>query len=107
MGIGFLATSDGLFYGGGADQLVVQVVIAVFAMLWSGVFTLLVALALKYTLGWRVDADDEVGGIDLVEHGETAYEFASRAGARSVTGAPTAGAAAATTRSDNNEGVTA
>jgi Amt family ammonium transporter len=107
VGIGFLATSDGLFYGGGADQLVVQVVIAVFAMLWSGVFTLLVALALKYTLGWRVDAEDEVGGIDLVEHGETAYELASRAGARPVTGAPTAVAATATPRSEKNEGVTA
>jgi Amt family ammonium transporter len=79
--IGFLATSDGLFYGGGAAQLVVQVLIAVFAMLWSGVFTLVVALVLKYTMGWRISEEDEVEGIDFVEHGETAYEFASRPGA--------------------------
>jgi len=81
VGIGFLATSGGLFYGGGVGQLVVQVVIALFAMLWSGVLTLVVALALKYTMGWRIADEDEVEGIDFVEHGETAYDFASRSGA--------------------------
>jgi len=81
VGIGFLATSDGLFYGGGVAQLVVQVVIALFAMLWSGVLTLVLALALKYTMGWRIADEDEVEGIDFVEHGETAYDFASRSGA--------------------------
>jgi Amt family ammonium transporter len=80
VGIGLLATSGGLLYGDGAAQLVVQAVIALFAMLWSGVLTLVVALLLKVTMGWRVDDDDEVEGIDLVEHGETAYEFASRSG---------------------------
>ncbi len=79
--IGFLSTTTGLFYGGGFGQLVVQVVIALFAVLWSGVMTLVVALALKYTMGWRIADDEEVEGIDLVEHGETAYEFVSRSGA--------------------------
>jgi Amt family ammonium transporter len=78
--IGLLSTTTGLFYGGGVGQLVVQVVIALFAMLWSGVITLVVALALKYTMGWRITEEDEVEGIDFVEHGETAYEFASRGG---------------------------
>lgn len=81
IGIGFLATSGGLFYGDGVQQLVIQAVIAVVAMLWSGVMTLVVALALKYTMGWRIQEEDEVEGIDFVEHGETAYEFASRSGA--------------------------
>jgi Amt family ammonium transporter len=80
VGIGFLATSGGLFYGGGLGQLVVQVVIALFAMLWSGIFTLVLALALTYTMGWRIAEEDEVEGIDFAEHGETAYEFASRTG---------------------------
>ena len=39
VGIGFLATSGGLFYGDGFKLLVVQVVIALFAMVWSAVFT--------------------------------------------------------------------
>ena len=51
------------------------------AELWSGVLTLVVALALKYTMGWRIADEDEVEGIDYVEHGETAYDFASRSGA--------------------------
>jgi ammonium transporter, Amt family len=81
VGIGFLATSGGLLYGDGVGLIVVQVVIALFAMLWSGVMTLVVALALKYTMGWRITDEDEVEGIDFVEHGETAYDFASRSGA--------------------------
>jgi Amt family ammonium transporter len=100
IGIGFLATSDGLFYGGGFSQLIVQTMIAVFAMLWSGVFTLVIALALKYTMGWRITEEEEVEGIDFVEHGETAYEFASRSGSPR-------GAAGSLVTSSKSEGVNA
>jgi Amt family ammonium transporter len=81
IGIGFLATATGLFYGGGTDQLVVQTVVALFAMLWSGVATLIIGLAIKYTLGWRISADEEQEGIDSVEHGETAYDLGVGGGA--------------------------
>ena len=81
VGIGFLSTTTGLLYGGGAKQLVVQVVVALFAMLWSAVFTLLVALLIKFTLGWRIHEDDEVEGIDFAEHGEAAYDLAGPSGA--------------------------
>ena len=40
IGIGFLATSGGLFYGDGAGQLAVQVLVAALAMLWSALATL-------------------------------------------------------------------
>jgi Amt family ammonium transporter len=106
VGIGFLATSGGLFYGGGAAQLVVQVVIALFAMVWSGVLTLVIALVLKYTMGWRIAAEDEVDGIDLVEHGETAYEFVGRSGARTTATGPTA-ARSTSTGAEQTEGVKA
>ncbi|PZR55358.1 ammonium transporter [Xylanimonas oleitrophica] len=72
--LGFLATETGLFYGGGLAQLGVQVVIALVAIAFSAVVTLVVALAVKATLGWRVTEESEVGGIDLAVHGETAYE---------------------------------
>lgn len=81
--IGFLADGSGLFFGGGADQLVIQVVIAVVAVVFSGVLTLLIGLGVKATLGWRVTEEAEVGGIDLAVHGETAYE--TLGGARVVT----------------------
>ncbi|MBU9764468.1 ammonium transporter [Mycobacterium sp. TNTM28] len=73
--IGFFATETGLFYGGGIRQLVVQVVIAVVATLFTAVMTAIIALALK-PLGWRVTEEDEATGIDETEHAETAYELA-------------------------------
>jgi len=72
--IGFLATETGLFYGGGVNQLAVQAIIAVVAVVFSGVITYLIAIALKATMGWRVSEEAEVAGIDLAVHSETAYE---------------------------------
>jgi Amt family ammonium transporter len=93
LGIGFLATSGGLFYGGGVKQLVVQLLVAVFAILWSGVFTAVVGLAIKYTVGWRIAEEDEVEGIDFAEHGEAAYDLFNRGGGVVVGGAPATTAA--------------
>ena len=66
---------DGLLYGGGLGSLGAQVLGVLVAVAWSGVITLAIALAIKYTLGWRVSEDDEIGGIDLAEHGESAYDL--------------------------------
>jgi Amt family ammonium transporter len=71
--IGFFATESGLFYGGGVSQLAVQVIIAVIAVVFSGVITLVLALAIK-PFGWRITEEAEVSGIDATVHGETAYE---------------------------------
>jgi ammonium transporter, Amt family len=90
VGVGFLASTTGLFYGGGFRQLGVQVVVALFAMAWSGIATLLVGLLIKFTLGWRIDPEDEIEGIDFVEHRETAYDLgiggARRAGSLTSSG---------------------
>ncbi|MBK5248467.1 MAG: ammonium transporter [Actinomycetales bacterium] len=72
--IGFLASGGGLFFGGGFNQLVVQIIIAAIAVLYSGVVTAVLGFALKALMGWRVAEEDEVRGIDLAEHAETAYE---------------------------------
>ena len=81
---------NGLFYGGGVTQLVTQVVVALFAIAFSGILTLIIALALKATMGLRVPAEDEINGVDLAIHGETAYEHLASTGR--IT--PPAGAAA-------------
>jgi Amt family ammonium transporter len=79
--IGFLSTSaapggiDGLFYGGGFTSLGHQSLAALFTLVWTGVLTTVIALAIKYTIGWRIDEEDEVEGIDFAEHGETAYDL--------------------------------
>ena len=67
---------DGLFYGGGLEQLGSQAIGAGVAVVYSFVVTLLIGLALKYTIGIRVSEDIELAGLDLAEHGETAYEEA-------------------------------
>ncbi|WP_265523232.1 ammonium transporter [Oerskovia flava] len=72
--LGFLATGSGLFYGGGVNQLIVQVLIALVAIAISAVVTAVLGLLLKATMGWRVSEDAEVNSIDLAVHGETAYE---------------------------------
>ena len=81
--IGLFSTSDGaggidgLFYGGGTDSLVDQGLGVLVAIGYSGVLTLIIALAIKYTLGWRVNEEAEIDGIDLAEHGESAYDLHS------------------------------
>ena len=86
IGAGLLATSTGLFYGGGIDQTVVQVLVALSTLVISGVVTLVIALALKATIGWRVADDVEVAGIDQTEHAESAYDMNSRGGRMGVSG---------------------
>ncbi len=72
--IGFLATEGGLLFGGGVALLITQVLIALVALVFSGVVTFAVAKALEKTVGWRVSDKDELLGIDLTQHAETAYE---------------------------------
>ncbi len=74
---------DGLFYGGGLGSLGDQVLGVLVAVAWSGVATLVIALAIKYTIGWRVAEEAEVGGIDLDQHGESAYDLHSGVGGSS------------------------
>ncbi|GAC69015.1 ammonium transporter [Gordonia soli] len=73
IGVGLLAKDVGLFWGGDYKQLVVQIVIAAFALVFTGVLTAVIAFALK-PLGWRISTEDEHNGIDEAEHAETAYE---------------------------------
>lgn len=75
IGIGFFGTSTGLFYGGDYKQLVVQIVIAVVALVFTGVLTAIIGYALK-PLGWRISPEDEARGIDETQHAETAYDLA-------------------------------
>jgi len=84
--IGFLGTDqapagvDGLFYGGGLDQLWRQVVGALAVLAYSFVLTLVIGFAIQKTMGFRISEEDEVTGIDTVEHAESAYDFVSLGG---------------------------
>jgi len=66
----------GLFYGGGFDQLWRQAVGAGAVLLYSAIGTAIVAYIVKFTIGLRLDEEEEHNGIDEAEHAETAYELA-------------------------------
>jgi ammonium transporter, Amt family len=74
------AAVTGLFYGGGFDQLWRQAVGAGAVLLYSAVGTTIVALIVKYTIGLRINEEDESSGIDDAEHAETAYDLAVAGG---------------------------
>ena len=62
------------------------------AIAFSGVITLVIGLAIKYTIGLRLAEEDEVEGIDFVAHGESAYDIhtSGGGGSSSVLAAKTA-----------------
>ncbi len=80
IGAGLLSTSTGLLYGHGVKQTLLQIIVAIASLVYAGAVTLVIALALKAAMGWRIDRDIEVSGIDSAEHAESAYDLVSRAG---------------------------
>jgi Amt family ammonium transporter len=73
LAVGLFAVDGGLFYGGGTDQLVSQVigVVAVFAFVT--ITAGLLFMAIKYTIGLRVTPEEELQGLDVMEHGSPGY----------------------------------
>jgi Amt family ammonium transporter len=65
----------GLFYGGGVEQLGVQVLGPVAVGLYSFAVAWILGKVIDKTIGFRIPEEDEVTGIDLAEHAETAYDF--------------------------------
>ncbi|TSE00186.1 ammonium transporter [Skermania sp. ID1734] len=70
----------GLFYGGGLDQLWRQAVGAGAVLAWSFTAALVIAFAIKKTIGLRASDEDQSLGLDESEHAETAYDFAALGG---------------------------
>ncbi|MGY1617667.1 ammonium transporter [Geodermatophilus sp. SYSU D00691] len=79
---------DGLFYGGGVDQLWRQAIGAFAVLVFSFVVTFVIGFAIQKVMGFRVSEEDEVSGIDTAVHAESGYDFASLGGGggASVTG---------------------
>ncbi len=60
-------------FGYDSAQIMIQVKAVLVAIVWSGVVSAVILAALKYTIGLRVTAEVESTGLDLSEHGESAY----------------------------------
>ena len=68
---------DGLLYGGGTTLLGKQALGVGLVAGYSFIATLIIGFAIEKTIGFRIAKDAEVEGIDLIEHAESAYEYAS------------------------------
>ncbi|MFN3255698.1 MAG: ammonium transporter [Ilumatobacter sp.] len=70
----FLGRADaGLFYGGGIEQLLVQLIMVLIIIAWVGIMSFIVFSALKATIGLRVSEEEEMEGLDVFEHGMAGY----------------------------------
>ncbi len=73
------ATGNGLFYGGGMKLFSAQLTAVVASGLYTFIVALVVWFVLKATMGIRVSLQEEIQGLDIGEHGNTAYpEFLGR-----------------------------
>lgn len=63
----------GLFYGGGMEQLITQMVGVAAVGAWCLVTGFILFFALKATMGLRVRQEEEIKGLDMDEHGMDGY----------------------------------
>lgn len=71
--VGFFSTSGGILYGHGAGLLTSQAIGVVSVAIWAIAVSLVLFTILKYTNGLRVSRRIEEEGLDVYEHGESAY----------------------------------
>ncbi|SDG56434.1 ammonium transporter, Amt family [Sinosporangium album] len=82
LSLGFLAAypvleqqGTGLFYGGGIGQLGLQALGPVAVGAYSFIVTYLIAKIIDAVAGFRISTEDEVAGVDVTTHAETAYDL--------------------------------
>jgi Amt family ammonium transporter len=71
--VGFLATEGGLFYGDGFAQLWSQLIGVVSVFAFVTVTAGLLFYGIKATVGLRVPPEEELAGLDVIEHGAPGY----------------------------------
>jgi Amt family ammonium transporter len=72
----FLGREDaGLLYGGGLDQLWTQLLFVVVHFVFVTITAGALFMAIKATIGLRVDEAEEMQGLDVLEHGAPGYSY--------------------------------
>ncbi len=70
----FLLREDaGLFYGDNGSQLLTQFVMILVIASWVAITTGILFAVIKATIGLRVSAEEEIEGLDVLEHGLQGY----------------------------------
>jgi len=67
--------TNGLLFGGGAGQLITQLIGIAAYFVWAFGVSLVIFLVIKYTIGLRVSEEEELRGLDITEHGMSAYPY--------------------------------
>ncbi|MBS7345922.1 MAG: ammonium transporter [Caryophanon sp.] len=75
LAVGLLDTASGLFYTGSASLLGVQVIGVLAVIAWTGLTVFISLSAIKLFIPLRVSQEEELAGLDTIEHGANAYEF--------------------------------
>jgi Amt family ammonium transporter len=82
IGIGLLATklvnpagADGLFINGSFSQLNKQLIASILTAAYSFIATWIIATVIQKTIGFRVDKNTELEGLDTTIHAESAYDI--------------------------------
>jgi len=57
-----------------AEQLGIQLTGLGVTIVWSAVATVIIMIVVKKTIGIRVSEEEEDRGLDLTDHGESAYD---------------------------------
>jgi Amt family ammonium transporter len=78
--VGLFASQDvegfwkqGLLLGGGPDQLVSQLIGVGAVLVWVSVASFVLFAVIKATIGLRVSEEEELAGLDVLEHGSPGY----------------------------------
>lgn len=71
--IGLFSQEGGLFYGGGFKLLGIQCFGLIIAVLVGSILFFITFKLIDKTIGLRVDADEELNGLDNMEHNISAY----------------------------------
>lgn len=76
LAVGLLDTAGGgLLYGGGAELLGVQAIGVLAVIVWTAATTAISLSIIKVFIPLRVTKDEEIEGLDIAEHGASAYEY--------------------------------
>lgn len=73
LAVGLFMTDGGLVNGGGTSQLITQCIGIGAAFIWSFGVSLVIFNLIKFTIGLRASAEEEMQGLDIHEHGMYAY----------------------------------
>lgn len=88
-GFAVAGIKEGLFYGGGLEQLGLQLLGVLTVGSWAVVLITITFFVIKATIGIRVSAEEEIEGLDASEHGlPSAYADFMPAGNRFYSATP-------------------